>query len=313
MLRRRRSIATQALVVIMAEKERVGFVGLGNMGSRMADRIREAGYPLTVYDVSGEKTRVFQGRGVLVAGSPRELAGCCEILLCSVPDDAALREVVSGPEGVLAAGEGARYVVNLSTVSPGISRDLAEVCRAGGISMIDAPVSGSTPQAEQGILVIFMGGEKDACERVRPLLGAFSSSAFYMGESGAGSTMKLVVNTLLGVNLQAIAEAIALGLKAGLPKERLLDVLGKTTVVAPAHKGKLMNALSGEYPTTFGLVMMYKDFGLILDEAARLAVPMPATAVSRQVSAAEMAKGIDEDYAAVIRLMQETAGIGESR
>jgi 3-hydroxyisobutyrate dehydrogenase-like beta-hydroxyacid dehydrogenase len=295
------------------EKERVGFVGLGNMGSRMAGRIREAGYPLAVYDVSNEKTRVFHEQGVTVAGSPRELAGRCETLLCSVPDDAALREVVSGTEGVLAAGAGARYVVNLSTVSPGISRDLAEACRPRGISMIDAPVSGSTPQAEQGSLVVFMGGDEDACGHVRPLLGAFSPAIFYMGESGAGSTMKLVVNTLLGVNLQAIAEAIALGLKAGLQKEKLLDVLGKTAVVAPAHKGKLVNALHDEHQAAFGLSMMYKDFGLILNEAARLAVSMPATAVSQQVSAAEMAKGIDEDYAAVIRLMQETAGIGESR
>jgi 3-hydroxyisobutyrate dehydrogenase len=294
----------------MSGKERIGFIGLGNMGSRMAARMLDAGYPLTVYDVSEEKSRSLESRGAHRAGSPREMAGSCDVILCSVPDDAILQDVVSGPDGILTAQTGAPYVVNLSTVSPTTSRELALAAAVQGIQMIDAAVSGSTPQAEQGSLVVFVGGEEDAFEHVRPLLALLGGPIFYMGPSGSGSTMKLVVNTLLGAGLQAIAEATALGQKAGLPKEKLIEVLGQTAVVAPAHKGKLANAVKGEYSTTFSLAMMYKDFGLILNEAAERMVPMPITAIARQMCAAEMARGIDEDYSAVIRLMEEMAGAG---
>ena len=289
------------------EKERIGFIGLGNMGSRMARRLFEAGYALAVYDTDVEKVRPFEQQGVRTAGTPQELAGIADVIFCSVPDDAALCEVVTGLSGVLAASDPAAFFVNVSTVSPATSRDLAKTARPRGVSMIDAAVSGSTPQAEQGTLVVFLGGEPGACERVRPILNVLASGVHYMGQSGSGSIMKLVVNTLLGVGLQAMAEAVALGRKAGLPKERLLDVLGQTAVVAPAHKGKLENALKDEYPTTFPLRLMYKDFGLILQEAAERSVAMPATALARQMCVAEMAKGSEEDYSAVIRLMESLA------
>jgi len=301
----------------MPDKERIGFVGLGRMGTPMAERILQAGYPLTVYNRSKVKTQPFVQRGAQAVETPRDLAGCSDVILCSVTDDAALRAVMLGPDGVLAGARTGATVIDMSTVSPTISRELAQAAPARGVSMLDAAVSGSMPQAEQGSLTIFVGGAQDAYERVKPILDLLGTAIFHMGPSGAGSTMKLVVNTLLGVGLQAIAEAIALGEKAGLRKDRLLDVLGQTAVVAPGHKAKLANALREEYPATFALGLMYKDFGLILDAAAELAVPMPATAVARQMCAAERVKGREEDYSAVIRLMESLAGIetaaGEAR
>jgi 3-hydroxyisobutyrate dehydrogenase-like beta-hydroxyacid dehydrogenase len=173
--------------------------------------------------------------------------------------------------------------------------------------MIDAPVSGSTAAAEQGDLVIMVGGEKEAYERARPILAVLGSEINYMGASGAGTTMKLVLNAFLGTGLQALAEAIALGEKAGLQKDQLLDVIGQTGVISPAYRGKLENARHDEYPVTFALRLMFKDFGLIMRQAAELSVPMPATAVAQQMCAAENAKGIEEDYSATIRLMEEIA------
>ncbi len=293
----------------MAEKERIGFIGLGNMGSRMTRRLLAAGYPLGIYDANQDVTRAFEQQNIQRAGTPQDLAGAAEVVLCSVNDDAAVREVVTGRNGILAASGPLRYFVNLSTVSPATSRELAKAGQERGVSMIDAAVSGSTPQAEQGTLVVFVGGETDAFEHVRSILDVLGAGVHYMGPSGSGSAMKLVVNTLLGVGLQAIAEAIALGQKAGLSKDRLLDVLGQTAVVAPGHKGKLANALKDQYPTTFPLRLMHKDFGLILEEAAERSVAMPATAVARQMCAAEMAKGVEEDYSAVIRLMENLTGI----
>jgi len=294
----------------MADKERIGFIGLGSMGSRMAERILKGGYPLTVYNKSREKTQPFVRWGAQAVETPRDLALRSEVILCSVADDAAVRAVMLGPDGVLTGAREGAIIVNLSTVSPTTSRELAQATRARDVSMIDAPVSGSAPQAEQGSLVVFVGGEQASYEHVKPVLDLLGKETFYMGPSGAGSAMKLVVNTILGVGLQAIAEAIALGQKAGLPKDRLLDVLGQTAVVAPGHKAKLENALREEYPVTFALRLMYKDFGLIMDEAAKLAVPMPATAVTRQMCAAERVKGLEEDYSVVIRLMESLAGLG---
>ncbi len=297
----------------MADKERIGFIGLGNMGSRMARRIMAAGYVLAVYDVSAEKMRPFEREGSRAARTPKDAAGASDVVLCSVPDDSVLRGVVFGPDGAFAGHSRGSYFVNLSTVSPMVSRELAEKGRGRGVSMIDAAVSGSTPQAEQGSLVVFAGGDPAACEHVKPILDVLASNVFYMGPSGAGAAMKLVVNTLLGVGLQAIAEAVALGQKAGLPRERLLDVLGQTAVVAPGHRSKLANALREEYPVTFALRLMYKDFGLVLEEAAERAVSMPATAVARQMCAARMAKGHEEDYSAVIQLMENLAGVGDGQ
>ncbi len=201
---------------------------------------------------------------------------------------------------------------------PATSRWLADVARVHGLQALDAPVSGSTPQAEQGTLVIFVGGDETVYERCRPLLATLGRTVDYMGGAGCGSTMKLVVNTLLGLEMQTIAEAIALGEKGGLAKPRLLEVLGQTTSLAPAHVTKLRNAAQEQYPAAFSLALMHKDFGLILQLAAHLAVSMPSTAAAEQMCSAEPAAatrqgatrgGNEEDFSAVIRLMERLAGV----
>ena len=183
--------------------------------------------------------------------------------------------------------------------------------------MLDAPVSGSTAQAEQGQLVIFVGGEEDVYEKCQPILAVLGSKTFYLGPSGAGTTMKLCVNTLLGLGVQALAEAIALGEKAGLPRERFLQILSETAVVSPSQKSKLENARNDEYPAAFPLRLMFKDFGLILATAMELSVPMPATAAAVQVAAAEHARQLaahsDEDFSAVVRAMEQLAGVGQAQ
>jgi 3-hydroxyisobutyrate dehydrogenase-like beta-hydroxyacid dehydrogenase len=179
--------------------------------------------------------------------------------------------------------------------------------------VLDAPVSGSTVQAEQGQLVIFVGGEADVYQQCRPLLAVLGSKTFYLGPSGSGATMKLCVNTLLGLGIQALAEAIALGTKAGLERARFLDALGETAVVSPSQKAKLANARTDTYPAAFAQRLMFKDFGLIVETALELSVPMPATAAAVQVAAAEHARELaaqrDEDFSVVIRAMERMAGV----
>lgn len=294
-------------------RPRLGFIGLGAMGSRMAGRLLAAGYDLTVFNRRRERTRPLEQRGASSAPTPAAVARNAEIVLVSVADDAAAEAVIGGTDGALSAARSGAIIINTSTVSPGLSRGLSEAALVKGAFVLDAPVSGSTPQAEEGQLVIFVGGEQAAYERCRPILAVLGRESFYVGPAGAGSTMKLCVNALLGLGVQALAEAIALGLKAGLERDRFLDVLGSTVVLSASQRSKLENVRQNVYPPTFPLRLMSKDFGLILDTARRLSVAMPATTAAEQVSAGEAARqrarSQDEDFSSVVRAMEEIARV----
>ncbi|HEX2714050.1 MAG TPA: NAD(P)-dependent oxidoreductase, partial [Candidatus Acidoferrales bacterium] len=255
-----------------------------------------------------ERTKALAQRGATVAATPSRLAAGADLVFSSVANDAALEQVMFGPDGALAGARAGAVIIEMSTVKPASSRRLHDAARSKGIAVLDAPVSGSTQQAEQGQLVIFVGGEQDVYQKCQPLLEVLGSKTSYLGASGAGATMKLCVNTLLGLGVQALAEAIALGVKAGLPRERFLEVLGETLVVSPSQKAKLANARQNEYPPAFALRLMFKDFGLILETAIELSVAMPATAAAVQVAAAEHARQLaaqrDEDFSVVIRAME---------
>ena len=279
------------------------------MGSRMAARLLAAGYPMTVYNRDVSKTTPLTERGAAAASTPADAARQAEIVISMLADDGAVRAVLLGAGGAIAAMQPGTILVEMSTVSPDMAREIAAAAKARGIAALDSPVAGSTPQAEEGSLLIFVGGEADTLDLCRPVLLAVGKSVTHMGPNGTGVTMKVINNTLLGLGLQAVAEAIALGVKSGLDPAQLLDVLGQSTVVAPAHKGKLQNARTGEYPANFPLRLMHKDLGLALGLAAQNRVPMPATAVAQQICAAELAKDVEEDFSVTIRLMQEMAGI----
>jgi 3-hydroxyisobutyrate dehydrogenase-like beta-hydroxyacid dehydrogenase len=228
--------------------------------------------------------------------------------MSSVLDDAAVEQAMFGPDSALAGARPGTIFDDLSTVYPATSRKVYEAAKQKGCSMLDTALSGSTPQAEAGTLVIFIGGDQDTYQQVKPVLDVLGKEQHYMGPSGSGATMKIVVNTLLGVGMQAVAEAVALGAKAGLEKNRLIDVLEQTAVVSPSQKAKLENGRREDYPVTFALRLMWKDFGLILRLAQENVVPMPATAIAQQMCTIEHARKVEEDFSAVIRLMEELAG-----
>ena len=290
----------------------LGFVGLGYMGGRVARRLISAGYPLAVYNRTREKTRALGEQGARVYDSPRELAADADTLLSMLADDAAVEQVMLGPDGILSGARPNSTIIDLSSVHPDTSRRLASAARARNVTVLDASVSGSTPQAEDGSLVIFVGGERPVYERCRPVLDVIGNHIFYLGPSGAGATMKLVANSLLGVGMQALAEALVLGQRAGLDRTTLLDVLEQTAVVTPGQKHKLANARSGAYPVEFPLRLMYKDLLNVEQLAGRIAVPTPAVAAARQMYAVEQTKGREEDFSAIIRTMEELAGISSS-
>ncbi len=287
---------------------KIGFIGLGHMGSAMTRRLRNAGYPVAVYDRTTEKAREAASWGATPSSTPKELAANCQVVMACVTNDEAQHDVMYGPDGALAGVHSGSMIIDLSTVSPGASRRLHEAAATLGIPMMDAAVSGSVPQVEQGSLVIFAGGEEETFERGKPILEVLGASIYHMGLSGMGTTMKLVVNTLLGLGMQSLAEALSLGEKAGIQKGLLLDVLGQTYVLSPSQKSKLENVRRDEYPTSFSLALMHKDFDLVLREAYELSVAMPATAAAQQMAAAATAKGMDADFSVMIKFMTELNG-----
>jgi 3-hydroxyisobutyrate dehydrogenase-like beta-hydroxyacid dehydrogenase len=300
-------------VIVMTDesvaKPRLGFIGLGNMGGRVARRLLAAGYPLGVHSGHPDSARALVDLGARAYSSPRLLADNSDVVLTMVPDDSALEGVVFGTDGVLSGIRAGASIIDLSSVHPSTSRSVAASARQRQVSALDAPVSGSTPQAEAGTLLVFVGGERDVYESCHPIFEAISSGSFFMGPSGAGATMKLVVNDLLGVEMQALAEALALGQRAGLDKDLLINVLQQTSVLTAGQKAKLQNARNDAYPIQFALRLMWKDFGNVMRLAHEYQVPLPATAAAQQISTIAQTRGVDEDFSAVIRTMEELGGL----
>ncbi|HEV2356652.1 MAG TPA: NAD(P)-dependent oxidoreductase [bacterium] len=290
-------------------ERRIGFVGLGSMGSRMARRLLDRGVPVTVYNRTPGKAEPLGKAGASLRDTPAAVAEQSDAVLYSLADDAAVSDVVLGAGGLLGGARAGTVFIDLSTVLPETSRAMSSAAFSKGVAVMDAPVSGSTPQAEQGTLVIFVGGDRAVYEEQRSILDVLGHH-IYMGRHGAGTTMKLVTNTLLGLGMEALAEATALGRKAGLDTEVMLDALAQTSVVSPSQKAKFENMMRGEYPATFALRLMSKDFGLVLRLAESLSVAMPAAAVARQMDLIEQARsgGREEDFSAVIRTLHELAG-----
>ena len=294
---------------LTAGQVKLGFIGLGNMGSRIAQRLLDHGYPLVAYDMNVAKAEAIVAKGGFAAKNILELTRTVDVILSCLTNDEAVQSVYTGPEGVFAQARSGTIVLEMSTISPESSRELHTLGANSGIEVLDVAISGSTPAAEQGTLTLLAGGNKELFHAAEPIFQAIAKQYFLLGGPGSGTAMKLVVNTLLGVGMQAIAEAVVLGEKTGLDRETLLDVLSKTAVVAPAHVGKLARVAINDYSPQFPLSLMNKDFGLILRAAGKTDVSMPVTEAAFRVNSEELAAGGDEDFSAVLRRMEEVAGI----
>lgn len=299
--------------VFSADQVKLGFVGLGNMGSRIAQRLINHGYQVWVYDRSPDKAKALAAQGGSAASSIRELANNVDVVLSCVTNDAAVRSVYLGVEGFFAVARAGTFALEMSTISPETSRELHRLGARNGIELMDVAISGSTPAAEQGTVTLLAGGNAELFGAVEPIFQAIAKRFFLLGPAGSGTAMKLVVNTLLGVGMQAIAEAVVLGEKVGLNRERLLQVLSQTAVVAPAHVGKLASATIYDYSPQFPLRLMNKDFELILNAAAKAHVPMPATEAAFYVNSQELLDEGEKDFSAVLERMEVVSGLSAIR
>src|SRR5271156_1953876 len=297
---------------ITQENDRLGFVGIGYMGRPIARRLLEAGFKLTAYDRDPNKADELVRYGGTVAQSVSELSSSCNVVLSCLPSDQAVLDIYRGSGGVFANANSGSVVIDLSTVYPETSHELSRLGAEHGVEVLDVTMSGSTPVAEKGLLTLFGGGNKERFESSESIFRVIAQKYFYLGPSGSGATMKLVVNALLGIGMQAIAEAVALGEKAGLDRNRLLEVLSQTAVVAPAHVGKLQRAMNGDYSPQFPLRLMNKDFKLILNLAASAGARVPATEAAFEVNARQLDQGDEQDFSAVILQMEKQAQLGST-
>ena len=301
------------MTAITSAKSKLGFIGIGYMGRPIAQRLLKAGFRLTAYDRHRTKAEELVQYGGTVAASVAELASNCDVVLSCLASDEAVLGIYQGADGVFASAQRGSLVIDLSTVNPQTSQELSRLGSARGVGVLDVTISGSTPAAEQGALILFGGGERESFTAAESIFSVISRKYFYLGPSGSGATMKLVVNSLLGIGMQAIAEAVALGEKAGLDRDRLLNVLSQTAVVAPAHVGKLERAMKSDYSPQFPLRLMNKDFGLILNLAAAVGAQMPATRAAFEVNAMQSQQGKEQDFSAVILQMEQQASLRQER
>jgi 3-hydroxyisobutyrate dehydrogenase-like beta-hydroxyacid dehydrogenase len=292
--------------------ERIGFVGLGIMGSRMAANLRAAGYELTVYNRTRERADAWAAEdGGTVVASPAEVGAASDAVITMVVDGAQVQEVLLGEDGVAEGAGPGTLCVDMSTIAPGDSRRIAAALAERGIAFVDAPVTGSSPKAQDGTLTIMAGGATKDFERARPLFEAMGELIVHVGEEvGQGEMVKLINNAVAAANAHTLAQALVVGHGTGVDLDALIQVMGA------GSGGSAMLALKSgpmrehDYSTLFKLEHMLKDVRLCLEEGQVAGVPFPAAASVREALTAGMGRGLgDADFAAVVETVEGLAGI----
>ncbi len=288
---------------------RIGFAGLGLMGSRMARHFLEKGFPLTVWNRTPEKAQELVLAGAARAASPKALAQASDVVVSCVSDPAAIERLVFAADGLLAgARSGFRYL-DTSTISPEMSQRVAEAFRAVGADALEAPVTGSKLGAEKGTLLLMTGGRRELHDELLPVMMAFGSKAIYCGETGQAATMKLIGNTVISFMLEGMCEGLVVGQKAGLSIETMLEVIMASGFASPYYNFKGGAIARRDFEQHFSIDLLVKDQTLMLAESARLGAPMPGLAAIREVHQAARAQGFgQEDIAAVVKAVERAAG-----
>jgi 3-hydroxyisobutyrate dehydrogenase-like beta-hydroxyacid dehydrogenase len=290
--------------------KRVGFAGLGIMGSRMARNLMTKGHAVTVWNRTAERARPLADAGASLADTPRALAEATDVVVSCVADPAALERVVFADDGVLAGARAGFRFIDASTVSPDASRRVAEAFRAKGADALEAPMTGSKNGAEKGTLLFMTGGRPELHEELLPVLMAMGSKAIYCGESGQASVVKLIGNTIISFMLEGLCEGLVVGRKAGLSVEKLLEVVMASGFASPYYAFKGEAIAKRDFATHFSIDLLVKDQTLMLAEAAKQRAPMPGLAAIREVHQAARGQGLGgEDIAAVVKALEKTSCI----
>lgn len=293
----------------MARK--VGFIGLGRMGSAMAGRLVEAGIELHVYNRSAERARPLVERGAHLAASPAAAAERAELVICMLADGPALLAVALGPAGVLAGARPGCVLADMSTVAPSESARVAEACAAAGVAYLRAPVTGSTALAAAGTLGILASGPRDRYDETLEVFRILGQNQFYLGPGEEARVMKLALNMLVHATMAAWSESLVLGERAGLDWRTMFEVFANSAMGSPFVQYKAGPLAERDFAATFTAALVCKDLDLALETARGLGVATPITALNRQLYQAVVGNGWGElDTAAAILLAERAAGIG---
>lgn len=291
----------------------LGFVGLGAMGGRMAKRLVDAGHRVVGYNRTRAKARPLVAAGMRLAESPRAVAEAADVIFSMVTDTAALKTLALGADGIVAGLRSGAAWVEMSTVSPTATRELASLVAARGAAMVDAPVSGSVATLEAGQLSIMVGGDAAVLERVRPYLLAIGPTITHVGPLGLAVTMKIATNLGLAVQMLAFSEAVLLAEKAGIERERAVETLLKSVVASPMVKYRGPFVLKMPAEAWFNVPMMQKDLALALELGRSVGVPLPTTALTYEMLTAARGLGLAEyDFAVVFDVLARMSGLGPS-
>ena len=290
-------------------KAKVGFMGLGIMGAPMAANILKAGYPLTVYNRTAAKAEPLAKLGANVAPTPKALAQESDLIIAMVTGPEALDELLFGPEGAAAAFGPEQVFINMSSVSPSFTLELAKQLAPTAIRFVDAPVSGTKKPAVDAQLVILAGGNRQRVQELEPLFLTMGKKVIYSGRTGQGSMMKMFINLLLGLMMEGFAEALNFGRLGGLDLEAMLEVVASGAMNAPMFQVKAPNLRDKSYPPAFPLKHLCKDAKFILDTAYELGAPVPAGQMLLHLYRLGVARGWgDEDISAIMRVMEYLGG-----
>jgi len=282
----------------------IGWIGLGNMGSPMVKNLVKAGFKVTVYNRSADKSKALAEEiSIGIAGSPAELAGTSDVIVTMLSDDKAVKEIYEGSNGILSVeSKKGMIAVDMSTVSPDTTQALAAICKENGIAYLDAPVSGSVKPAEDAQLIIMAGGEEAVYEKVKPMFDALGKASFYLGKNGTANVAKLSINLFLGIVTQGLAEAVVFARKNGLTAEALLPLINAGAVGSGLTKLKTENIIHDDFKAAFALKLLAKDIRLAKENGMNTPIGL---ALSTTLQAASEKGHGEEDMIAVLKYLSE--------
>jgi 3-hydroxyisobutyrate dehydrogenase-like beta-hydroxyacid dehydrogenase len=290
----------------------LGFVGLGVMGGQMVNRLLSKGHTVTGYNRTRSKAQWLIDKGMKWADSPRAVATAADVTFAMVTNSAAITSVTEGPDGLLAALSKGKIFVDISTISPSVSRALAAKVREKGADMVDSPVSGSVITLQEGKLSVMVGGRRETFERVKPLLLDIGPKVTYVGDNGLALAMKIAVNLSLAVQMMAFSEGVLLAEKSGIARETAVDVLTHSAVASPMIQYRGPFVLQQPEEAWFDVNMMQKDMLLAMELGRQLDVPLPTTAVSNEFLTAARGMGMAKlDFAVVFDVLARMSGISK--
>lgn len=290
--------------------QRIGFIGIGLMGQHMARNIMAAGYPLTVWNRTAERAKPLLDDGAEWADSVFELAEVVDVVITMVTDSQASKQVICGKEGVLLGSRDGLIVIDMSSIHPDATRDIAERCDKSGVRMLDAPVTGAPHVAEKGKLGIMVGGDSDVFEQCRPILESMGEVIVYAGDNGQGSTLKLINNLILGVTVEVVGEALTLARKCHIEPEKVVEITSVGGAKTSAMEVRGPRMIERNFQAGFTVNNMHKDMNNVMQLASSVGAPVPTAAAALEVLRAARTNDLGgDDSASVVRILERLASI----